>query len=128
MKDKLFICNDCGKPTNNKSSLKMPFNNVVAIHRCDACQDKLDAKYEWQNEKFKEDNIICPWCEEDISDYEDMCEVTDEPYKNFEGIVKCPFCEKEFKLEIEVKCQYTSRKTAEQFDYDEWQQKECEEE
>ena len=81
MKDKLFICNDCGKPTNNKSSLKMPFNNVVAIHRCDACQDKLDAKYEWQNEKFKEDNIICPWCEEEISDYEDMCEVTDEPYK-----------------------------------------------
>ena len=65
MKDKLFICKDCGKPTNNKYILKMPFSNDVVIHRCDACQDKLDAKHEWKNEKWREDNIICPWCEEE---------------------------------------------------------------
>ena len=127
MADKLFICKECGKPTNNKYILQMPLGNDLVIHRCDDCQDKLDVKYEWKNEKWREDNIICPWCETVISDYEDMLQVVEDPYSDFEGTVKCPHCRKEFELEVETKCQYTSRKPSEQFNYEEWLESEREE-
>ena len=52
--------------------------------------------------------------------YRQNVQITDNPYEDFEGTVKCPSCGKEFELEIETKCNYTTRKPSEQFNYDEW--------
>ena len=125
--EKLFSCDDCGNPTNNQRIIKMSYGNDLIIHRCGDCQDKLDAEVDWQNEQFKESNIICPWCEDTFSDYEDMSKITDSPYEDFEGNVKCPTCGKEFELEIETRCNYTTRKPSEQFIYEKWLQSEVEE-
>lgn len=116
----IYKCQDCGNPTTNKHIIAMKSCNDIIIHRCNKCQEKFQAEIEWENEQWKEDNIICPWCEDTFSDYEDMTQVTDNPYEDFEGTVICPSCGKKFELEIETKCNYTTRKPSEQFDYDEW--------
>lgn len=116
----IYKCRDCGKPTGNKHIIAMTCGNDIIIHRCNECQDKLSAEIEWQNEQWQEDDIICPWCGDLFSDYEDKSQITDSPYEDFEGTVKCPSCDKEFELEIETKCSYTTRKPSEQFNYEKW--------
>lgn len=124
MADK-YICVDCKKTTSNIDIIPLSTRNLV-IHRCDECKAKLRAEVEWQNEQFKETDIICPWCGDSFSDYEDKSQVIYSPYEDFEGIVECPSCGKEFELEIETTCTYTTRKPSEYFDYDEWLQSEAE--
>ena len=114
----LYICKDCGKPTNNKHVISLMNGEDIIIHRCDNCKEKLSAEIDWQNEQFREDDIICPWCGDHFSDYEDMSQVVDNPYEESERKVKCPCCEKEFELEIETVCYYTTRKPSEQFNYE----------
>lgn len=114
-----YKCDTCQKPTDNMHTIKLMSGDLV-IHRCDKCDDKLTAEIEWQNEQWKECNIICPWCGDSFSDYEDKIQVTDNPYEDFEGTVKCPSCEKKFELEIETTCTYTTRKPSECFNYNEW--------
>lgn len=123
-----FICDTCGKPTDNEYRIEFgTMENEIIVHRCDECDKKNDAEIDWQNEQYGEDDIICPWCGTKFSGYEDMSEVTPEPYRDFEGTVDCPVCGKEFELEIETKCDYTTRKPSEQFNYEEWLQSESEE-
>lgn len=118
--EEIYKCCDCGKPTGNKRVISMTRGNDLIIHRCDECQDKLSAEIEWQNEQWQEDNIICPWCNDCFSEYEEMLQVTDSPYEDFVGTVKCPSCGKEFDLEIETKCTYTTKKLYKLFDYAQW--------
>ena len=122
MADK-YICDTCKKPTNNIHIIPLPTRDLV-VHRCNECSEKLSAEIEWQNEQYKENDIVCPWCGDSFSDYEEKNEVLDYPYEDFEGTVVCPSCGKDFELEIETTCTYTTRKPSEYFDYDEWLQSE----
>lgn len=121
-----YICDDCKKPTNNVHIIPLLTRNLVT-HRCDECKEKLSAETEWQNEQFKEDDIVCPWCGDSFSEYEEMTQMLDSPYGDFDGTVECPSCGKEFELEIETTCTYTTRKPSELFNYDDWLEAEAEE-
>ena len=120
-----YICDNCKKPTDNIHIIQLLTRNIVT-HTCDECKEKNYAEIEWQNEQWKENDIICPWCGDSFSDYEDKYDVVDSPYEDFEGTVVCPSCGKDFELEIETTCTYTTRKPSEYFDYDEWLQSEAE--
>lgn len=120
-----YICDCCKKPTDNICIIQLSTRNVV-MHTCDECKEKLRAETEWQNEQWREADIICPWCGDTFADYEDKSQVTDSPYEDFEGTVKCPSCGKDFELEIITTCSYTTRKPSEQFDYEKWLQSEAE--
>lgn len=124
--DGKYICDTCKKPTDNERIIPLSSGNLI-YHRCNKCMEKIHAEMEWQNEQFKESDIICPWCGDVFSDYEEMSEMLDSPYEDFEGTVKCPSCEKEFEIEIETTCTYTTRKPSELFDYEEWLKSEAKE-
>ena len=117
----LYTCEKCGKPTNNKQIIPMTYVEDLVIHRCNECMDRLHAEIEWENEQFREDDIVCPWCNSRFSDYEEKIQMVDDPYEAQEDlIVTCPDCGERFALEIETKVMYTTKKCSEDFDYEKY--------
>ena len=88
-----FVCGHCGKPTDNTKV----YGNLV-FHTCDECQDKMDREIDWQseNEHFRENTIICPYCDYEYEAYDS--------YRYDEGEeteIECPECGRKFDLEVE---------------------------
>lgn len=89
----------------------------------DIVPDNLAEGFMQMEKLIKEQPIVNTWvpCSERLpEDIVKKSQITDSPYEDFEGTVKCPSCDKEFELEIETKCSYTTRKPSEQFNYEKW--------
>lgn len=86
-----YKCDRCGKLTDNDQINIHVSNSCI----CDNCLKQLDRKIKWklENEHWREDIIICPYCD---------CEYYTSLYDE-EGYytVKCPSCKKKFNLEVE---------------------------
>lgn len=121
MSEFLYTCEDCGEPTNDKHIIPTTYGKDLITHRCKKCKEKLHAKIHWQNEQFRYEDIVCPWCDNEFSDYEEKTQIVENPYEVQEGvIVTCPACGERFELEIEVRTMYTTRKLDEDFDYEKY--------
>lgn len=112
-----YICDTCGNPTDNAWFCKDHFSKDIldrcnwwdkASHTCDACEAEEKAKEEWKNEHLLESSIICPWCEYEFEDYENV-------YDEGEDEIECPCCEKPIEVEARCDWRWTSRKPEKEY-------------
>ena len=103
-------CRDCGRETDNEKVIKSIVDGkpLFTVHRCDECQAKWDAELEFQSEgeKFREDNLICPWCDFAFEDY-DACRYEE----GEETEIECPECGRKFDLEVEIQRVYSTKRS-----------------
>lgn len=103
-----FVCGICGGPTDNDQSFDLPSGYHVEMHRCAACDKRLDLEYEWQSldEHYRERSIICPHCGYEFEDYD--------AYGFDEGghdAVECPDCMKHFDLVVVEVREYSTKRS-----------------
>lgn len=103
-----FRCGSCGKPTNNDRIFTLPSGTEYHLHTCDKCAKRIHLEVEWESigEHYREDEIICPYCECSYDDYD--------AWKFDEGKspeVECEFCGKKFDLEVVVRRKYTTKRS-----------------
>lgn len=97
-------CDDCGKMTTHYQHDFMVGERLYQITKCKECYEKREKIYEWQNEKFRENTMICPWCECEFEDYENV-------YEDGElDEMECPYCGKIFEYEVDCSWEWTTRK------------------
>lgn len=92
---KMYTCDVCGKPTPNyrkHSSSMAAILGEQGYSICDECLRKNHILYEWKNEQYAEERLICPYCESSI----------DDPwyYDEDEDEIECPECKRTFEVEI----------------------------
>lgn len=110
-----YKCDRCGKPTEN-SYRDSDYKNGEYIgkygnrehHFCDNCIRKFRNKYDWNNEEFKTNCIVCPWCGFDQDN--------SKSYEKDEKDVECEYCFKLFDLEINYETTYTTKRAASQYE------------
>lgn len=108
-----YKCDWCGAPTDNDQSFtSMAFPDLPSkryeVHRCDACDKRLDQELEWEaeGETLREDELVCPYCG---ASYE-----AEDAWHFDEGKteeVECMFCGKKFDLEVEVSRTYSTKRS-----------------
>lgn len=101
-------CMECGKETDKFLWSREEDRNKYSsgdLYWCDDCMSKKMALYDWQNEQFETEEIVCPWCG---YEYSDSCEFDfrDSDFKEIE----CEECGNIFEVEAVIKREYTSRK------------------
>lgn len=104
----VFKCDLCGCDTTNDQSHTLRDGYRLEVHRCDACDHRLDLEIEWEcmDETVCENRIICPYCGYEYSDYDG--------YYYDEGLhqeVECECCGKHFELEVEVRRTYSTKRS-----------------
>lgn len=108
----IYKCDCCGKETTNDQSFTLSISgDKIEVHRCDICDDRLDREFEWERDNCYEycSNIICPYCDYEMDDYDSYSYVeygsTDE--------CECPKCGKSFKLEIKQIVEFSTYRRVE---------------
>lgn len=100
-----YICNKCGKPTDNVHAIE---GTEHTYSLCDDCIDRLNREYDYQSEgeQINERHLACPHCGHEYEDYD--------AYGFDEGNteeVKCDACGKKFDLEIECIRRYSAKRS-----------------
>lgn len=108
-----YKCDRCGAPTDNDQSFtSRAFPGLPSkryeVHRCDACDKRLDQELEWEaeGETLREDELVCPYCG---ASYE-----AEDAWRFEEGKteeVECMFCGKKFDLEVEESRTYSTKRS-----------------
>lgn len=107
-----YICDKCGNPTDNSWAYKDHFDiewltrtGLVdkVVHTCDECEQAEVDFEEWQNEQYKEDTIVCPWCGYEFESYENT-------YEEDSDEIDCPSCGEPIEIEVHLEYSWTSRK------------------
>lgn len=89
----LYTCKECGKPTDNILEWDSEITKKhYTYSRCDECAKLEEEKEEWQNERFRENTIICPWCEHEYDSYDCI-------YEEGTENIKCDYCGNEIEVE-----------------------------
>lgn len=97
----LPTCYSCHAPARERRVSKITGEDYTL---CPACDRRLGALVDWDNEQLLED-AICPYCGyEDLDSWE-----YEEGYQE----VNCPNCCREFELEVVVDVKYTSSRRSE---------------
>ena len=109
----MYTCRCCGSPTDNDQSFDIPARygcrgGRIEVHRCDKCDKRFHQELEWESEgeTIRENNVICPYCEYEYSDYDG--------YQFDEGKteeVECPECGGKFDVEVEVIRTYSTKRS-----------------
>lgn len=58
-------CMECGKETDKFLWSREEDRNKYSsgdLYLCDDCRNKRRDLYDWQNEQFEMEEIVCPWC------------------------------------------------------------------
>ncbi len=106
-----YICQMCGKPTDNDQSFDISVACKIyhhEVHRCDECERLLRKELEWgsEGETICEDKIICPYCNFEYEDYDS--------YSFDEGDndeVECAECGRKFDLKVKVRRTYSTKRS-----------------
>lgn len=114
----IHSCMFCGNMTENineaKDFMSTSFVDTYGnseIHICDKCKEELFNIDEWQNEQFRENTIICPWCGYQYEEY-DSYEFEEGEYID-DDLITCPECGQKFELEVEYLTYFTTKKPKE---------------
>lgn len=86
-----FVCR-CGNPTDNAEVI-----GEIVLHTCDECKARISKEVDWEseNEHWRKDTIICPYCDYEYESYDAY------NYEDSEDEIECPECGKKFDLEVE---------------------------
>ena len=99
-------CMECGKETSDYLFSDEIYRKKYGYDfLCRECKEKKMAFYDWENEQFEMEEIVCPWCGYEFSDSYEF-DFGSSGYKEIE----CEDCEKTFEVELNIKYLYTSRK------------------
>lgn len=101
-------CMECGKETDKFLWSREEDRNKYSsgdLYLCDDCRNKRRDLYDWQNEQFEMEEIVCPWCGYEFSDSWEF-DFRDSDFKEIE----CEECGNIFEVEAVIKREYTSRK------------------
>lgn len=105
---KVYTCSMCGKPTPDYHEWSPSVAAILGeqgFSTCDECFRKAQISYKWRNEQFEDERLICPYCENSISDPWEYDEGEDE--------IECPACGRAFEVEITTVRTYTTRRRIE---------------
>jgi len=105
---KMYTCSMCGKPTPNYYEWSPSVAAIIGEQGssiCDECSRKAQISYKWRNEQFDDERLICPYCENSISDPWE--------YEACEDEIECPVCGRAFEVEITTVRTYRMRRRRE---------------
>lgn len=105
---KMYTCSMCGKPTPNYYEWSPSVAAILGEQgssTCDECSRKAQISYKWRNEQFDDERLICPYCENSISDPWE--------YEACEDEIECPVCGRAFEVEITTVRTYRTRRRRE---------------
>lgn len=98
----LPTCCSCHAPAREKRVSRLTGEDFAL---CPACDRRLGALVDWDNEQLLENNVTCPYC-----GYEDL---DSREYEEGSQEAKCPSCGRMFDLEVVVDVRYTTSRRSE---------------